>query len=33
MDMVDYAQLLRLEAAEVARAIDVLDAWAAAPAF
>ncbi len=33
MDMLEYAQLLRLEAAEVARAIDVLDGWAAAPAF
>ena len=33
MDMLEYAQLLRLEAAEVARAIEVLDGWAAAPAF
>ena len=33
MDMVDYAQVLRLEAAEVERAVCVLDAWAASPRF
>ena len=33
MEMVEYAQVLRLEAAEVERAIDVLEAWAAAPSF
>jgi probable phosphoglycerate mutase len=33
MDMVDYAQVLRLEAAEVERAAGVLEAWASAPAF
>ena len=33
MDMVDYAQVLRLEAAEVERAVGVLEAWASAPAF
>jgi broad specificity phosphatase PhoE len=33
MDMVDYAQVLRLDAPEVERAIQVLEAWAAAPAF
>jgi probable phosphoglycerate mutase len=33
MEMVEYAQVLRLEAPEVERAIEVLEAWAAAPAF
>jgi len=33
MDLVEYARVLRLEAPEVERAIDVLEAWAAAPAF
>ena len=33
MDMVEYAQVLRLEAAEVERAIGVLEAWAASPRF
>ena len=33
MDMIDYAQVLRLEAAEVERAVEVLEAWAAAPTF
>jgi probable phosphoglycerate mutase len=33
MEMVAYAQVLSLEAPEVERAIDVLEAWAAAPAF
>jgi broad specificity phosphatase PhoE len=33
MDMVEYAQVLRLEAPAVERAIGVLEAWAAAPAF
>jgi probable phosphoglycerate mutase len=33
MDLVEYAQVLRLETAEVERAIDVLEAWAAAPEF
>ena len=33
MDMVEYAQVLRLEAHEVERAIGLLEAWAAAPAF
>jgi hypothetical protein len=33
MDMVDYAQVLRLEAAEVELAVGVLEAWASAPAF
>ena len=31
--MVDYAQVLRLEAAEVEQAVGVLEAWASAPAF
>jgi len=31
--MVDYAQVLRLEAAEVERAVGVLEAWAASPRF
>ena len=33
MDMVDYAQVLRLEAVEVELAVGVLEAWASAPAF
>ena len=33
MDMVAYAQVLRLDGPEVERAIEVLEAWAAAPAF
>ena len=33
MDMVDYAQVLRLEPPEVEQAVGVLEAWAAAPAF
>jgi 2,3-bisphosphoglycerate-dependent phosphoglycerate mutase len=33
MEMVDYAQVLRLERAEVEQAVRVLEAWAAAPAF
>ncbi len=33
MDMVEYAQVLRLEAGEVERAVGVLEAWASAPAF
>jgi len=33
MEMVEYAQVLRLEVAEVERAIEVLEAWAAAPSF
>jgi len=33
MDMVDYAQVLRLGAAEVEQAVGVLEAWASAPAF
>ena len=33
MEMVEYAQLLRLDAREVERAVGVLEAWAAAPAF
>ena len=33
MDLVEYARVLRLEAPEVERAVDVLEAWAAAPAF
>ena len=33
MEMVEYAQVLRLEAAEVERAIELLEAWAAAPSF
>ena len=33
MDMVEYAQVLELEAAEAARAVGVLAAWAAAPVF
>lgn len=33
MDMVDYAQVLRLEVPEVEQAVGVLEAWAAAPAF
>jgi 2,3-bisphosphoglycerate-dependent phosphoglycerate mutase len=33
MDMVEYAQVLRLEAAQVEQAASVLEAWASAPAF
>jgi 2,3-bisphosphoglycerate-dependent phosphoglycerate mutase len=33
MEMVDYAQVLRLGRAEVEQAVRVLEAWAAAPAF
>jgi len=33
MDMVDYAQVLRLEVTDVERAIGVLGDWASAPAF
>jgi probable phosphoglycerate mutase len=33
MGLVEYAQVLRLETAEVERAIDVLEVWAAAPEF
>jgi 2,3-bisphosphoglycerate-dependent phosphoglycerate mutase len=33
MDMVEYAQVLRLGRAEVEQAVRVLEAWAAAPAF
>ena len=33
MDMVEYAQVLRFEAAEVEQAVHVLEAWASAPAF
>ena len=33
MDMVEYAQVLRLGRQELGRAIDVLEAWAAAPAW
>ena len=32
-DQVDYAQVLRLDAADVRRAIDVLEAWSSSPAF
>ena len=31
--MVEYAQVLRLEAGEVEQAVGVLEAWASAPAF
>ena len=31
--MVEYAQVLRLDRGELERAVDVLEAWAAAPAF
>jgi hypothetical protein len=33
MDMVEYAQVLRLETGEVEQAVRVLEAWAEAPAF
>ena len=33
MDQVDYATVLRLEREDVERALDVLEAWAASPAF
>lgn len=33
MDMVEYAQVLRLEAGEVEQAAGVLETWASAPAF
>jgi hypothetical protein len=33
MDMVEYAQVVRLEAAQVLQAVGVLEAWASAPAF
>ena len=33
MDMVEYAQLVRLDLGELEQAVAVLDAWAAAPAF
>jgi probable phosphoglycerate mutase len=33
MEMVEYAQVLRIGRDELERAIDVLEAWAAAPAF
>ena len=33
MEQVEYAQVLRLDAGELQRAIEVLEAWAAAPAF
>ena len=33
IDMVDYAQVLRLDAAQVEQAVGVLEAWASAPAF
>lgn len=33
MDMVEYAHVLRLEAADVDRAVGVLGAWASSPAF
>ena len=33
MDQVDYATVLRLERDDVERALDVLEAWAASPAF
>jgi probable phosphoglycerate mutase len=33
MDQVDYATVLRLEREDLERAVDVLDAWAASPAF
>ena len=32
-DQVDYAQVLRLDAADLRRAIDVLEAWSSSPAF
>jgi 2,3-bisphosphoglycerate-dependent phosphoglycerate mutase len=33
MDQVAYAEVLRLDAAELSRAVAVLEAWAASPAF
>ena len=33
MDMVEYAQVVRLDLGELERAVAVLEAWAAAPAF
>ena len=33
MDQVDYATLLRLERQDLEQALDVLEAWAASPAF
>ena len=33
MDMVEYAQVVRLDLGELEQAVAVLDAWAAAPAF
>ena len=33
MEMVEYAQVLRIGRDELERAIEVLEAWAAAPAF
>ena len=33
MDMVEYAQVIRLELGELEQAVRVLEAWAAAPAF
>ena len=33
MDMVDYAQVVRLDLGELEQAVAVLEAWAAAPAF
>ena len=33
MDMVEYAQVVRLEPGELEQAVAVLEAWAAAPAF
>jgi len=33
MDMIEYAQVLRLESGELERAIQVLEKWVAAPAF
>ena len=33
MDMIEYAQMVRLDLRELERAVAVLEAWAAAPAF
>ena len=33
MDQVEYATVLRLEREDLERALDVLEAWAASPAF
>jgi hypothetical protein len=33
MDMVEYAQVVRLDLGELEQAVAVLEAWAAAPAF